>query len=145
MILFYLLILYRFNGASGTRFRTRKISTGVRLVQNAVVSAKAFMSSSAATTETSTRSEGLKAYGSEQIQASNWEFQIQRQNFYVRCFFTWVVVFVKLTFVIGFMQKMNKCTYNFKFMLFVKNYISLRTFWNLLRTFWLSLGLETTS
>lgn len=58
----------RFYGASGTSFRTRKIS-GIRLVQN-VVSAKAFMSSSAAT-ETPTGSESLKAYGSEQIQASN--------------------------------------------------------------------------
>ncbi|XP_022153898.1 DNA gyrase subunit B, chloroplastic/mitochondrial [Momordica charantia] len=50
---------------SGTSFRTGKIS-GIRLVQN-VVSAKAFMSSSAAT-ETPTGSESLKAYGSEQIQ-----------------------------------------------------------------------------
>lgn len=58
-----------------------KISTSLRLVPNVEVSAKAFMSSTAAT-ETSTGSESSKAYGSEQIQASNWEFQI-----YLRCFF----------------------------------------------------------
>ncbi|KAA0025944.1 DNA gyrase subunit B [Cucumis melo var. makuwa] len=54
---------------SGGRFRTMKISTSLRLVPNVEVSAKAFMSSTAAT-ETSTGSESSKAYGSEQIQAS---------------------------------------------------------------------------
>ncbi|KAL4020682.1 hypothetical protein IC575_019463 [Cucumis melo] len=52
---------------SGGRFRTMKISTSLRLVPNVEVSAKAFMSSTAAT-ETSTGSESSKAYGSEQIQ-----------------------------------------------------------------------------
>lgn len=78
-ILFYfLLIRYCLYETSGARFRTMKISTSIRLVPNAEVSSKAFMSSSAAT-ETSTGSESSKAYGSEQIQASNWEFQILSQ------------------------------------------------------------------
>lgn len=76
----FFLNLCHFNGASGTRFRARKIPTSLRLAQNVVVSAKASMSSSAAT-KTSPGSESLKAYGSEQIQASNWEFQILSQMF----------------------------------------------------------------